>query len=72
MRLVLLRRRRWPAVVVLLFVALVVQGSVVDPAVAQEKSTCLACHTSVKDLVKITRALDAKKPPKSTEISGEG
>ncbi len=73
MRLVLLRRRRWSTVVVVpLFIALVLQGSAVDDAVAQEKSSCLTCHTSIKDLVKITRALDAKKPPKSTEISGEG
>jgi hypothetical protein len=40
---------------------------------SQEKSTCISCHTSVKELVKITREIAAKAPPqKSTETKGEG
>jgi len=58
--------------VVPLFVGLALQGSIAAPAIAQEENSCLTCHTSVRDLVNITRALDAKRPPKSTEISGEG
>ena len=72
MTLVRTRPRRWPAAVVLLFLGLALQGGMVAPAVAQEESSCLTCHTSVRDLVNITRQLDAKRPPKSAEISGEG
>jgi hypothetical protein len=44
-----------------------------DSARSQDKSTCISCHTSVKELVKITRAIAAKLPPqKSTETKGEG
>lgn len=40
---------------------------------SQEESTCVSCHTSVKELVNITRELAAKSPPgKSTESEGEG
>lgn len=40
---------------------------------SQEESTCISCHTSVKELVKITREIAAKNPPqKSTESKGEG
>jgi hypothetical protein len=42
-------------------------------AQSQEESTCISCHTSVKELVKITREIAAKAPPeKSTESAGEG
>lgn len=44
-----------------------------DSARSQEKSRCISCHTSVKELVKITREIAAKAPPqKSTETKGEG
>jgi len=40
---------------------------------SQEASTCISCHTSVKELVKITREIAAKSPPqKSAESKGEG
>jgi len=40
---------------------------------SQEESTCISCHTSVKELVKITREIAAKNPPqKSAESKGEG
>jgi len=40
---------------------------------SQEESTCISCHTSVKELVKITREIAAKSPPqKSAESKGEG
>ena len=40
---------------------------------SQEESTCISCHTSVKELVNITREIAAKAPPaKSTESEGEG
>jgi nitrate/TMAO reductase-like tetraheme cytochrome c subunit len=42
-------------------------------AQSQEESTCITCHTSVKELVKITREIAAKSPPgKSVESKGEG
>ena len=66
------KRYGWPTMIALAFAAFVLQGSGAEPAAAQEESSCLTCHTSVRDLVKITRELDAKKPAKSTEISGEG
>jgi len=40
---------------------------------SQEESTCISCHTSVKELVKITREIAAKSPPQqSAENKGEG
>jgi cytochrome c biogenesis protein CcdA len=40
---------------------------------SQEESTCISCHTSVKELVRITREIAAKNPPqKSAESKGEG
>jgi nitrate/TMAO reductase-like tetraheme cytochrome c subunit len=42
-------------------------------AQSQEESTCISCHTSVKDLVKITSEIAAKATPQeSTETAGEG
>ena len=42
-------------------------------ALSKDESTCISCHTSVRDLVKITREIAAKAPPaKSTESGGEG
>jgi nitrate/TMAO reductase-like tetraheme cytochrome c subunit len=42
-------------------------------AQSQEESTCISCHTSVKELVNITREIAAKNPPQeSTESEGEG
>lgn len=44
-----------------------------DCALSQDESTCISCHTSVRDLVKITREIAAKAPPeKSTASEGEG
>jgi hypothetical protein len=44
-----------------------------NSAPPQKESTCISCHTSVKELVKITREIAAKSPPqKSTESEGEG
>jgi len=44
-----------------------------DSVQSKDESTCIACHTSVKDLVKITREIAAKAPPeKSTASEGEG
>ena len=43
------------------------------PVQSQEESTCISCHTSVKELVRITREIAAKSPPqKSVESEGEG
>jgi hypothetical protein len=46
------------------------------PAVesAQEENHCFICHTSARDLIKITREIEAAKPkPKaSAESEGEG
>jgi hypothetical protein len=43
------------------------------PVQSQEESTCISCHTSVKDLVQITREIAAKSPPQqSAETQGEG
>lgn len=42
-------------------------------AQSQEESTCISCHTSVKELVNITREIAAKSPPQeSAESEGEG
>jgi hypothetical protein len=43
------------------------------PVQSQDESTCISCHTSVKELVRITREIAAKNPPqKSAESKGEG
>jgi nitrate/TMAO reductase-like tetraheme cytochrome c subunit len=40
---------------------------------SQEESTCISCHTSVKELVRITREIAAKSlPQQSAETEGEG
>ena len=44
-----------------------------DSVQSKDESTCISCHTSVRDLVKITREIAAKAPPeKSTASEGEG
>lgn len=46
-----------------------------SPAViSAEESSCVSCHTSMKKLLEITRAIEASKPKveKSTESKGEG
>jgi hypothetical protein len=44
-----------------------------DSALSKDESTCISCHTSVRDLVKVTREIAAKAPPQeSTETAGEG
>ena len=42
--------------------------------VSAEESSCVSCHTSMKKLLEITRAIEASKPKveKSTESEGEG
>jgi len=39
-----------------------------------EESSCVSCHTSMKKLLEITRAIEASKPKveKPTESKGEG
>jgi len=39
-----------------------------------EESSCVSCHTSMKKLLKITRAIEASKPKveKPAESKGEG
>ncbi len=59
----------------LIFVGCFLIWGTVDSVQTQEGSTCISCHTSVKDLVKITREIAAKsKRPcqKSAESKGEG
>ena len=57
----------------LLFLGYFLIGAIVSPSHAQDKSSCISCHTSVKDLVKITREIAAKTPhKKSAETKGEG
>ena len=46
---------------------------VTKPVQSQDESTCVSCHTSVKELVKITREIAATAPlHKSAENKGEG
>ncbi|MBA7568748.1 hypothetical protein ES708_10482 [subsurface metagenome] len=42
--------------------------------VSAEESSCVSCHTSMKKLLEITRAIEASKPKveKPTESKGEG
>ncbi len=42
--------------------------------VSAEESGCVSCHTSVKELVRITKEIAAKNPQqkKSAESEGEG
>jgi hypothetical protein len=61
-------------VVSIMFVGcLLLLWGIPHPAQSQEESTCISCHTSVKELVKITREIAAKSPPvESAETEGEG
>jgi len=42
--------------------------------ISAEESSCVSCHTSMKKLLKITRAIEASKPEveKPVESKGEG
>jgi hypothetical protein len=65
---------RYVWVVSIMFVGcLLLLWGIPHPAQSQEESTCISCHTSVKELVKITREIAAKSPPvESAETEGEG
>ena len=59
--------------VLLSIVGLLMMLATTQPVQSQEESTCISCHTSVKELVRITREIAAKSPPlKSAESTGEG
>jgi hypothetical protein len=59
--------------VLVLLLGLFVLGGIPVTAIAQDDSTCVNCHTSVRDLVKITRELAAQRGPAvSAETAGEG
>ena len=60
-------------VVSIMFLGCFLLWGIPHPAQSQEESTCISCHTSVKELVNITREIAAKSPPqKSAESKGEG
>jgi hypothetical protein len=60
-------------VVSIMFLVCFFLWGIPHPVQSQEESTCISCHTSVKELVKITREIAAKGPPnKSVESKGEG
>ena len=60
-------------VVSIMFVGCLLLWGIPHTAQSQEESTCISCHTSVKELVNITREIAAKSPPKkSAESKGEG
>lgn len=60
-------------VVLIVFIGTFLLWGNISSVQSQEESTCISCHTSVKELVKITREIAAKAPPeKSTESEGEG
>jgi len=57
----------------IIFLGFFLLWGVSDSAQSQDESTCISCHTSVRDLVNITREIAAKAPSeKSTESEGEG
>ena len=60
------------AVSVLLFVLFVFPSS--NPLHSQDQSQCVACHTSARKLIEITRAIEKAhpKPGKSKLTKGEG
>ena len=59
--------------VLLIILGLLMMLATTQPVQSQEESTCISCHTSVKELVRITREIAAKSPPlKSAESTGEG
>jgi hypothetical protein len=67
-------RRSWsrPGVVLVVALLLCIMGGV-DTILAEEESSCVSCHTSVKKLVDITRQLAAERSPtESAETTGEG
>ena len=60
---------------VMLFVAVFIFAlSNTAALVSAEESSCVSCHTSMKKLLEITRAIEASKPKveKPTESKGEG
>ena len=64
---------RYVWVVSIIFVGCLLLWGIPEHAETQEESTCISCHTSVKELVNITREIAAKSPPqKSAESKGEG
>ena len=57
----------------IIFLGFFLLWGVSDSARSQDESTCITCHTSVRDLVNITREIAAQAPSeKSTESEGEG
>lgn len=67
------KRIRYVGVMSIIFVGCFLLWGIPYPAQSQEESMCISCHTSVKELVKITREIAAKSPPdKSEESEGEG
>jgi nitrate/TMAO reductase-like tetraheme cytochrome c subunit len=59
--------------VLIIIVGIFLLWGISDSAQSQDESTCISCHNSVRELVKITREIAAKNPPqKSTESKGEG
>jgi hypothetical protein len=64
---------RYGWLVLIMSVGFFLLWGISDSAQSQEVSTCISCHTSVKELVKITREIATKLPAqKSTETKGEG
>ena len=60
-------------VMLLIFLGYFLLWGTASTVQTQEENICISCHTSVKDLVKITREIAAKRPPqKSVESKGEG
>jgi nitrate/TMAO reductase-like tetraheme cytochrome c subunit len=63
----------YAGVVLIIVVGFFPLRGISNSARSQDESTCISCHTSAKELVKITREIAAKAPPqKSTESRGEG
>ncbi|MBN1255717.1 MAG: hypothetical protein JXA50_10630 [Deltaproteobacteria bacterium] len=57
----------------IIFLGFFLLWGISDSALSKDESTCISCHTSVRDLVKITREIAAKAPSQeSTETAGEG
>jgi nitrate/TMAO reductase-like tetraheme cytochrome c subunit len=67
------RRALSLAGVLLIVVGCLLFFGATHPIQSQEESTCISCHTSVRELVRITREIAAKNPSqKSVENKGEG
>jgi hypothetical protein len=60
-------------IIFLVFFGYFLLWGIVSTVQAEEKSSCVSCHTDSRELIKLSRIILKMRPPvKSEEIKGEG